>query len=67
MLSYHILLEEIKLCFSFNPFKWPALKFSSHYHTWIKHSGHENEGNDHQQEEVLIVKQILLVSTIENV
>ena len=34
---------------------------------WITHQGHENEGNDHQLKELLIVKQIFLVSALRNV
>ena len=33
----------------------------------ITHQGHENKGNDHQLKKLLIVKQILLVSTIGNI
>ena len=33
----------------------------------ITHQGHENKGNDHQLKKLLIVKQILLTSTIGNV
>ena len=33
----------------------------------ITHQGHENKGNDHQLKKLLIGKQILLTSTIENV
>ena len=33
----------------------------------ITHQGHENKGNDHQPKKLLIVKQILLISNIENV
>ena len=31
------------------------------------HEGHENKGNDHQLKKLLIVKQILLLSTSGNV
>ena len=31
------------------------------------HKGHENKGNDHQLKNVLIVKQMLLVSTLGKV
>ena len=41
-----------------------ASGFSLQYHPWITHKGHENKGNDHQQEKLLIVKWILLVSSI---
>ena len=33
----------------------------------IKCRGHDNKGNDHQFKKLLIIKQILLVSTIGNV
>ena len=33
----------------------------------ITHQGYENKGNDHQLKKLLIVKQILFVSTIGNV
>ena len=32
----------------FNPLWWLASEFSLQYHSWIKHLGHENKGNDHQ-------------------
>ena len=47
----------------FNPLWWLASEFSLQYHSWIKHLGHENRGDDHQLKKVLIVKQILLFST----
>ena len=37
------------------------------YHLWIKNENHKNRGGDHQLKQLLIVKQILLVSLIENV
>ena len=43
-----------------------ASTFSLQYHPWIKCKGHDNSGNDRQFERLLIVKQILLVSTIGN-
>ena len=50
----------------FNPLtpKWPASSFSLQYHPWIKHQGHEYQVCDHQLKKFLIVKQILLVSTL---
>ena len=36
-------------------------------HPWIIHSGHKKKGNDHQLKKLLIVKQVLLASTLENV
>ena len=47
----------------FNPLWWLASEFSLQYHSWIKHLGHENRGDDHQLKKVLIMKQILLFST----
>ena len=46
----------------FNPWGWLACNFSFQYHTWIKHEGHENKGNDNQLRNLLIIKQILLAS-----
>ena len=37
-------------------------KFSLYLHNWIKHQGHECDGNDNQLKKLLIVRQILLVS-----
>ena len=37
--------------------------FSSQYHPWIKHEGHENKANDHQVKKLLIFEQTLLVNT----
>ena len=37
------------------------------YRPWTKHQGRKNNGNDHQLKKLLIVKQILLVSTLRNV
>ena len=44
-----------------------ASNFSLHYQHWIIHQDHENKGNDHQIKKLLIVKQILPVSTLQNV
>ena len=44
-----------------------AFILSLQYHPWIKHWGHENKGNDHQVKQLLIIKQILLVSSLGNV
>ena len=46
--------------------KWPPSNFSLQYHPWIKHQSHENNGNDHQLKELLIIKEILLGSTLGN-
>ena len=51
----------------FNPREWLAPYFSFQYHSWIKHYGYENKGNDNQLKNLLIVKQILLDSTLGNV
>ena len=53
----------------FNPLmpEWPASNFSFQFHQWIKHQGHKNRGNDNLQKNQLIVKQILLASTLGNV
>ena len=37
------------------------------YHCLIKQKGYENTGKDHQIKDTLIVKQILLISVIQNV
>ena len=44
-----------------------SILFPLLYHLWIKNESHENGGGDHQLKQLLIVKQILLVSLIENV
>ena len=49
------------------PLRWPTFTFSLYYHPWIKHEGQENKGRDHQLKKRLIIKQILLVSTLGNV
>ena len=36
-------------------------------HSWVKHESHENRTDDHQLEQLLTVKQILLVSLFRNV
>ena len=36
-------------------------------HPWIIHSGCKKKGNDHQLKKLLIVEQVLLASTLENV
>ena len=41
--------------------------FSLQLHTYIKYEGHENKGNDHQFKKLVIVKQILPVSTLGHV
>ena len=42
-------------------------KFSSQHHSWIKCKGHRKKVNDRQLKRLLIIEQILLVSTIGNV
>ena len=49
------------------PQEWLVSNFSLQYHPWIKRQSHENIGDDHQLELLLIVKQILLVSLLGNV
>ena len=44
-----------------------SILFPLLYHLWIKNESHENGGGDHQLKQLLIVKQILLVSLIGNV
>ena len=51
----------------FDPLEWPESNFSSQYNPWIKHTSHKNKGNDFQQRKLLIVRRILLVSTVGNV
>ena len=54
----------------FNPLtpkEWPASNFSQRHHqTWIKHLGYKSRENDNQLKELLIVEQILLISTEGN-
>ena len=52
---------------SSNPKEWLAPNFSLQYHPRIPHLGYESKGNDCQLKKLLIVKQILLVSTLGNV
>ena len=47
--------------------EWLASNFFLQHHARIKHYGNENKGNDHKLKELLIVEQILLVSTYGNV
>ena len=47
------------------PWELQASNFSQHYNPYITHEGHENKGNDHQLNILLIDKQILFVSTLE--
>ena len=55
------------ICWPFDPLDWPSSNFSLQYHPWITHEGHENKRNDHQLRKLLIVWQILFVSTLKNV
>ena len=57
----------LSLSYAVNPQECLAWNFSLQYHPWIKHSGHENEENDHQLKRIAIVQQILLISTLGNV
>ena len=43
--------------------EWLASSFSSQYHSWINHEGHNKKRNDHQAKKLLNFKQILLIST----
>ena len=47
--------------------EWVASNFSIQYCPGVTHYGLENKGNDHQLKEFLIVKQILLSSTLGKV
>ena len=49
------------------PLRVTVSDFSFLYHPWSKHYGQENKGIDHLLKLLLIVKQILLVSTLGNV
>ena len=51
----------------FSPQECLASNFSLWSHLWIKHESHEKRGDDHQLKQLLIVKQILLVSLFGNV
>ena len=44
-----------------------ASNFSLHYHTPNHTFFHDIKGNDHQLKKLLIIRQILLVSTLGNV
>ena len=48
-------------------YKWLASNFSLQHHIWMTPKGHMNKGNDHQLKSLLILKQILLISTLRNV
>ena len=52
---------------AFHPYDWlfRASIFSQQHHPWIKLYNEKNKGNDHQLKKFLIVKQILLISTLE--
>ena len=53
----------IMIVFNLDPKEWPASNFSLYYPPESNHLGHKNRENDHQLQEFLIVKQILLIST----
>ena len=57
----------MELLHPFNPLGWLASIFSSQRHRWIKNSSYENKRNDHHLKKIMIMRQILLVSTIGNV
>ena len=48
------------------PLQWLACNFTPLYHPWIINYGHKNKGNEYQLKKLLIVEQILLVSTLSN-
>ena len=51
-----------------NPEEWLESNFSLQHHCWVKQYGYESEENDGSiKKKLVIVKQILLVSTIGNV
>ena len=50
-----------------NSWKWLESNFSLHHHSWINFKGHESNGSDHQFRKLLIVKQILLIFTLESI
>ena len=49
------------------PYEWPQCNFSLQHHARVSHKGREIKGNDHQLKNLLILKQILLVSPLGNV
>ena len=57
----------INYAWLFNPLEWLASSFSLQKHHGIKHEGQEKTGNDHELKKLLILKQILLASTLQNV
>ena len=60
-------LTHKKLWLTFNPWEWQASNFSLQYQHWITHKCQENKSNYHQLKKLLIIRQILLVSTLVNV
>ena len=52
---------------TFSPQEWLATNFSLQNCLWIKHESYENRGDGHRLKQLLIVKQILLVSLFGNV
>ena len=53
-----------KVYWPFQSKEWFASNFSLHCYPWIKHSGDQSKGNHHQLRRLLIVKLILLVSSL---
>ena len=51
----------------FDLYESSSSNLSQQYRPHFIHENHENIGNDHQLQELLIVNHILLVSTSENV
>ena len=44
-----------------------SIYLSIYLYIYLPHSGRKKKGNDHQLKKFLIVKQVLLASTLENV
>ena len=66
MINFYLALHHYAEGITLLTQEWLASNFSLLYHSWIKYESHENRGNDHQPKQLLIVKQILLVSLLEN-
>ena len=49
-----------------DPWEWLASDGFLQFHPWLKYHGQWNKENDHQFQMLLIIKQILLVSSLEN-
>ena len=64
--SRHITCFQARCPWRFNPQERLASYFSLQYHHWITQC-HENKGNDQQLKKLLVVRQILIVSTLVTV